>query len=151
MPVPGRFYCTFEVRKEHAYGKAPPPKGIVSCSGTLTENIDIFVEHNIKEAEKSHEKFLEDTKHFLRFTDEVNSGECLPDNAMLVVIDAFGLYNNIPQTEGVKYVEESLRVNTSSYFPPDLITRLMQVILDNSEFEFDGNMYQQQFGTIMGS
>ena len=95
-------------------------------------------------------KFLEDTQHFLRLTDEVNSGECLPDNAMLVAIDAFGLYDNIPQTEGVKYVEESLRVNTSSYVPPDLITRLMQVILDYSEFEFDGNKYQQQFGTIMG-
>ena len=151
LPVPGRFYCTFKVHKEHAHGKAPPPRGIVSCSGTLTENIAIFVEHNIKEAGKSHETFLEDTPHFLRLLEEVNSGERLPDNAMLVVIDAIGLYDNIPPKEGVKCVEESLRQNTYSNIPPELITRLMQVILDYSVFEFDGTKYQQQFGTSMGS
>ena len=151
MPVPGRFYCTFKVHKEHEHGKAPPPRGIVSCSGTLTENIALFVEHHIKEAGKSHETFLEDTPHFLRLIEEVNAGEDLPNNAMLVVIDVIGLYDNIPPSEGVKCVEESLNENMTSTVPPQFITRLMQVILEYSVFEFDGKKYQQQFGTSMGS
>ena len=64
LPVPGRFYCTFKVHKKHKHGAAPPPRGIVSCSGTLTENIAIFVENHIKEAGLSHDTFLEDTPHF---------------------------------------------------------------------------------------
>ena len=55
LPVPGRFYCTFKVHKKHKHGEAPPPRGIVSFSGTLTsENIAIFVENNIKEIGKKN-------------------------------------------------------------------------------------------------
>ena len=35
--VPGIFYCTFKVHKDHEHGETPPLRGIVSCSGTLTK------------------------------------------------------------------------------------------------------------------
>ena len=56
--VPGRFYCTFKVHKKHDQGRAPHPRVIVSCSGRLTENITLFVEHHIKEAGRNCEAFL---------------------------------------------------------------------------------------------
>ena len=37
--VPGRFYGKFKVHKKYEHGKAPPLRGIVSCSNTLMENI----------------------------------------------------------------------------------------------------------------
>ena len=46
VPVPGRFYCTFKMHKEFEEGTAPPPRGIVSCSGTVMENVAIFEEHH---------------------------------------------------------------------------------------------------------
>ena len=46
--------------------KAPPIRGIVSTSGTLLENIAIYLEHHIKVLEKSHPSYLEDTPDFLR-------------------------------------------------------------------------------------
>ena len=63
-PVPGCFYCTFKVHKKYEQGTAPPPRGLVSCSGTLTENIAIFVDHHIKELGQEHETYLQDTPDF---------------------------------------------------------------------------------------
>ena len=43
LQVPVRFYCTFKVHKKHEHRIASSPRGIVSCSGTLTENIAVFL------------------------------------------------------------------------------------------------------------
>ena len=150
-PIAGSFYCTFKVHKEYEHGKAPPPRGIVSCSGTLTENIAIFVENHIKELGQSHEAFLEDTPHFLRHVEEINQQGPLPDNAKIVVVDVIGLYPNIPPDEGVQCVGEALRERGSSKVPSGYIQRLLQIIQDYSIFEFDQRKYQQQFGTTLGT
>ena len=42
--VPGRFYVTFKVH-QHENGKASPIQGIVSCSGSFTENIALYVKN----------------------------------------------------------------------------------------------------------
>ena len=57
-PIPGRFYCTFKVHKQYEHVKTPPPKGIVSCSGTLKGIIAIFVESHMKELGRSPKAFL---------------------------------------------------------------------------------------------
>jgi hypothetical protein len=62
-----------------------------------------------------------------------------------------GLYDNIPPKEGVQSVEEGLRENPNIKIPSGFITRLMEIILEYSVFEFDEKLYQQQFGTSMGS
>ena len=103
-PIPGRFYCTFKFHKQYERGKAPQPRGIVSCSGTLTENIAIFVENIIKELGQSHKAILEETPHFLRHIEKINQQGPLPGNAMIVVVDVIGLYDNIPPYEGVQCV-----------------------------------------------
>ena len=47
--------------------------------------------------EKGHDSYIQDTPDFLRQLQHINQNETLPDNALLVVIDAIGLYTNIPQ------------------------------------------------------
>ena len=79
-----------------------------------------------------------------------HQGEPLPDNALLVVIDAVGLYDNIPPKEGVQCVGESLEEQASTKVSPQFITRLLQLVLEYSVFEFNQKIYQQQFGTSMG-
>ena len=94
---PGRFYATFKVHKEYISGKAPSERAIVSCSGTFTENIAIYVEHHLQEIGTSHDTYLQDTPDFLRQLQQINLNEQLPENALLVVVDVIGLYTNIPQ------------------------------------------------------
>ena len=123
----------------------------MSCSGTLMANIASYVEHHLKPIGKSHESYLEDTPDFLRYIEEINKGETLPNNSMLVVIDVIGLYDNIPPEEGVQSVGEELQEISNSKVPPGFIMRLLKLILDYSVFEFDQKLYQQLFGTSMGT
>ena len=64
---------------------------------------------------------------------------------MIVVIDAVGLYDNIPPKEGVQCVGEGLKENPSSRVPSGFIERLLKIILEYSVFEFNQKKYQQQF------
>ena len=149
--IPGRFYCTFKVHKQYEHGKAQPPKGIVSCSGTLTENIAFFGEHHITELRQIHEAYLQDTPYFPREIETMNQGEDLPSSAMLVVIDVVGLNDNIPPEEGVNSVWEALRERLISKVPAEYIEILLQTILDYSVFEFNQKQYQQKFRTTMAT
>ena len=66
---------------------------------------------------------------------------------MIVVIDVVGLYDNIPPEEGVRNVGSALKAKPDLKVP----AQLLEIILAYSIFEFDKQMYQQQFGTSMGS
>ena len=146
---PGRFYATFKVHKDYTHGTAPPERAIVSGSRTFTENIAIFVEHHLKEVGTLHDTYLQDTPDFLRRLQQMNMEEKLPEHALLVVVDAIGLYTNIPQDEGVQCVEEALGERTNPAVPGSYITRLLEIILQNSIFEFNQELYEQKVGTTM--
>ena len=94
---------------------------------------------------------MQDTPDFLRHLHQINQEEELPANALLEVIDVIGLYPNIPQDEGVQCVEEALSERMNSPIPGNFIARLLEIILQNSIFEFNKELYQQKVGTSMGT
>ena len=149
--VPGRFYCTFKVHKDHKEGEAPPERPIISGSNSITENASLFVEHHIKELGNKHESFLKDTPHFLREIEMINEEQKLPKNAILVTMDVSALYTNIPQSEGVECVEEELNKRTNPKVPTGFLTRVLEFILKYNIFEFNQELYQQVIGTAMGT
>ena len=65
--VPGRFYCTFKVHKEHKHGETPPLRGIVSCYGTLSERNALYGENKIKKIMEKHIAHI--LKTLLTFSD----------------------------------------------------------------------------------
>ena len=67
-----RFYVLFKVHKPHEQAIAPAVMLIVSCSGSMMENIGIFVENYIKSHGTSHASYSQDTSDFLRFIDKIN-------------------------------------------------------------------------------
>ena len=81
----------------------------------------------------------------------MNDDELLPQNAMLVLIEAIGLLDNIPPKEGVKCVANRLKESPSSKVPAEFTERLLQIIVDYSVFEFNGKTYQHRLGTTMGT
>ena len=103
-----KFYCTFKVHKKHEPMTAPPPRPIVSGSGSTTENIAAFVDFHTKEISNKHQSYLQDTPDFLRYIEGINSGPSLGDNHILVTWDVVGLYNNIPHDDGLQSLEECL-------------------------------------------
>jgi len=52
---PAKFYVNFKVHKQHKRNEAPPPRPIVSGSGSMCENTGKFIQHHIKHVAKKHE------------------------------------------------------------------------------------------------
>ena len=71
----GKFYCLYKVHKAHVAPQCPPERPIISCSGSITENIGRYVDSQIKPLANTHQTFLQDTPHFLR---EVGLGVSYP-------------------------------------------------------------------------
>ena len=58
--------------------------------------------------QKKHQSYLQDTPHFLRIINKINSGPKLSENAMLVTSDITSAYHNIPQDDGSACLQEAL-------------------------------------------
>ena len=146
---PGKFYETFKVHKSHTPGETLPERPIISGSGSITENVSLFVEHYLKETAKSHPTFLQDTPDFLRFIEEVNNEGPLPENTILASIDVTGLYTNIPQDEGLQAVGDALDGNKLP-FPKEFLVNLLELTLKYNIFQFNSELFLQIIGTAMG-
>ena len=146
-----KFYCTFKVHKDHQPMTAPPPRPIVSGSGSATENIAAFVEYHIKDISKQHQSYLQDTPDFLRYIENINKGPALENNQILVTWDVVGLYNNIPHEEGLESLKEGLEQRNTPEIPTDYLVRLMEIILKNNLFNFHEELWRQEIGCAMGT
>ena len=89
---PVKCYETFKVLKQHQPGETPPERPIISRSGSITENIGLFVEHHLKKILNKHPSYLQDTPDFLRVIEEIQTEGPLPDNTILVSIDSTPTY-----------------------------------------------------------
>ena len=116
--TPSKFYCNFKIHKQHTPMTAPPPRPIISGSGSITENLGVFVENQIREISTQHSTYLQDTPHFLRVVQKKNKGPRLPLKAMLVTSDIIGAYQNIPQEDGIDCLFEVLEERKK--YPPSL-------------------------------
>ena len=148
---PARFYCNLKVHKQSEHKKIPPVRPIISGSGSLTENISLYVEHFIKDVATKHPSYLQDTPHLLRVLHKLNKGKKLPPNAVLVTADITGAYANIPQDDGSECLREALEDQNDTKIPTDFIVKLMNLIQNSNIFEFhDGQLWQQLIGVAMG-
>ena len=147
---PAKFYETFKVHKKHNEGETPPERPIISASGSMTENIGLFVENFLREIANQHSTYLQDTPDFLRQIEALNKKEKLPPNAILVTVDVTALYTNIPQNEGLDAVKEALEENSNDDINKFII-KMLEIVLKHNIFEFNKELFIQLIGTAMGS
>ena len=110
-----KFYCNLKIHKPHK--DIPPYRPIISGSGSITENIGVYVEYHINKISTTHESYIQDTPHFLRLIDKINKGPKLPPNAIAVTSDITGAYTNIPHEDGGKCLEEALEERPDKKIP----------------------------------
>ena len=146
---PAKFYMNFKVHKPHNH--IPPPRPIISGSGSITENIGKYVEHHITSVSSKHKSFLEDTPDLLRMIQKLNKGPKLPTNTLIVTWDVVSLFTNIKHTEGLRSLENKLEMRLTKKVPTDFIIKLMEVILKHNIFEFHDGLWKQEVGAAMGS
>lgn len=148
---PANFYCTFKVHKTHDHGEAPPVRPIISCCGSVQENPSAYVQYHLKEVAKKHKTYLQDTPDFIRKLEKFNKETKLPENAGLVTIDVKSLFTNIRHKEGIKTAREALEEREDKSVPTEYIVRILDFILNNNIFKFNGELFSQEIGASMGT
>ena len=146
-----KFYSTYKVHKKHDPGETPPVRPIISASGSSMENIGKYVQHHINEFGSVHSTYLKDTPDFLRTINEVNEKEELENDTILVTMDVAALFTNIPNEEGMEAVREVFEEKQETKFHKEFVLRLLEILLHNNYFEFNGEMFKQIIGAAMGS
>ena len=145
------FYYNFKVHKQTEHKEFPQVRPIISGSGSITEDISLYVEHYIQDIATQHPSYFQDTPHLLRVVNKVNSGPKLAANVMLVTSDITSAYHNIPQDDGSSCLMEALEEREDKSVPSDFIVKLMDLVQKHNIFEFhDGQLWKQTIGVAMG-
>ncbi|XP_064461905.1 uncharacterized protein LOC135372141 [Ornithodoros turicata] len=141
--TPGRFYMLPKIHKE-----GNPGRPIVSCNATATEKISSFVDHVLKDIPPQLPSYIKDTNHFLQILNQCQP----PTSSFLVTLDVSSLYTNISHEDGIIAVETAFsRYAGHSPIDPLTLSKLVNLILKNNNFEFDSQHYLQISGTAMGT
>ena len=144
-PRCSRFYILPKIHKNR---QTPPGRPIVSANGHPTERISEYVSNILNPLVFKLPSFIKDTTHF---HNKLSSLGNLPNNSLLVSLDVSSLYTNIPHSEGIQAAREHLNKRTTQRPPRETICDLINIILQNNNFEFDGQFFLQKHGTAMGT
>ena len=147
-PPKARLARFYSLKKMH---KSPPTiRPIVSTCNSPTENISQFLDYWLQPSVKTLPSYIQDTSQFIRELTEID----VPREAWLVTMDVKSLYTNIPHSHGIQTCKEALTrtEKTNPEQPPvEVLTQLLEIVLKNNIFEFNGKAYKQIQGTAMGS
>ena len=145
-----KFYQLFKIHKDHTKPDLPPGRPIVSGCGSFTEKISQFVDEHAKDLVKEIPSYIQDTPDLLRHLEQFKNKK-FPKGTFPVSIDVVGLYNNIPNEEGLKWFEDALNRRKDQSIPTSFLVKLKKLILTRNILEFDKKLYLQLIGVAMGA
>jgi hypothetical protein len=116
----------------------------------LTENLILFVDVHTKHLVPELPAYLQDTPDLLRQFETLKESS-LPHGSFPVSIDVVGLYTNIPHKDGMQCMEEALEKRKDKTVRTSLLISLLDHVLKENIFEFNGGLYLQKLGTAIGT
>ena len=126
----------------------PPDRPIESGIGTLTEHVSAFVDRELQPLLANIPSYINDTTDFLN---KLSCFDNLPDNTILVALDATALYSSIPHNDGIgackKYLDRRALSTTSS----EDICQLIKFILKNNVLSLSDEYFLQVCGIAIGT
>ena len=101
-PKAGRLYGLVKDHKPFSVGSSIPKlREVVSGSGSNTEFISAFVDHQAKSEVQRLPSYIEDTPDVLRRIPAKNKDGPLPPRIIPVVMDITALYPSVPHKQGL--------------------------------------------------
>jgi hypothetical protein len=147
---PGKLYQLYKVHKKHNPPELPPGRPVISGCGSITENLSLFVDAHTKHLVPELPAYLQDTPDLLRQFETLKESN-LPQGSFPVSIDVVGLYTNIPHEDGMRSMEEALEGRKDKTVKTSLLITLLDHVLKQNIFEFNGELYLQKLGTAIGT
>jgi len=137
--------------------KENPLRPIVSQINGPTYKINQYIHLLLEVGEREIPFLFKDTTAFLQI---IEAHKNTTQNTILVTMDVVSLYTNIPQDEAINYICEHYQETLHKWslykvkvHPVDTKTlqQLLQLMLTNCTFEFNGQYFSQLYGTPMGA
>ena len=111
---------------------------VVSCSGANLEGPGKIVDHFLQRVDEQVPTFIRDTPHLLRKIEELN--QCTP-----------AMYPSIPTSRAPAVLRQRLLRSGMAVDLADWLTRMVELMLKSSTFEYDSTLYTQTTGTSIGA
>lgn len=137
-----KFYTLPKIHK-----KDNPGRPVISSINCHSANISKYVDHHLQEHVTKLPSYVKDTTDFLNKISTVT----IPEGAKLVTMDVSSLYTNIPNSEGIEAVQETLTKNNCPNTLIHVIVTFLTMILTLNNFIFNGLHYLQVKGCAMGT
>jgi len=147
-PKNARLARLYFLKKTHKCPMGVRP--IVSSCDSPTENISQYIDHWFQPIMKELPSYLKDTNQLIRELRDLS----VPQNVILATVDVKSLYTCIPHEDGIAACKEALEnseVNNPEQPDSNTLIKLLEIVLKNNTFEFDGRAFHQLQGTAMGT
>jgi hypothetical protein len=134
-----------------------PYRPIVSQIDSPAYKLNKYLDYLLTTAEKCIPNLLQDTTKFLQIINKLDS---VPDNCILFTIDVTSLYTVLPHELVINYVQEMYIETLENWikYTPDikpvpnpLIAEMIKIILNQTFFSFNNNLFLQNYGITMGA
>lgn len=124
-----------------------PLRTIINGRNHPTENMAEYVENRLSQHVRDLPSYIQDTTDFLKKIETIPTP--LPPDTIVFCMDVKMLYPSVPRPEARDAVKEALdRMNTGD---TDAVLKMMDFVLENNNFSFNGKHYVQTEGTAIGS
>ena len=124
------------------YKPGNPGRLVKSSVNCHTTSISQYVDHNLQLHVKELKSYVKDSTDFIK---KINNLGKIPENSILVTMDARSLHTNIPHRESIKAVETTLKRKNK---PTRVIIAFLKLILTLNNFTFDCKNYLQIKGCV---
>jgi len=141
-----RIYCPPKIHK-----KDNPLRPVVDYTGSITYNTARAIADLLNPMVGNTEHHIKDSKDL---TDKLKNTK-IKDNHILVSHDVVSLFTKVPMPEAMKVIETRIKEDTTlkdrTNLEPEDIIDLLKFVCEGTFFAFQGQIYEQIFGTPMGS
>lgn len=141
-PDPVRTQFMYFLYKIHKTPIAVRP--IVSGLKGPTVQVSKYLDYFFKPQVRKIKSYIGNSDHVIKCIKTVT----LTPGSLLISIDVKNLYTTIPQEEGINAI---LRYNNLIGLPPYVTRMLLNFVLKNNIFSFNGQIYKQKVGIAMGT
>ena len=143
----GKVYANVETHKENN-----PYRFIVSAKGTAIENLDHWIEYQLKELSRRQPAYLQDTRHFLSYIDDVikEHGPFDREKLWLINKDLVKYYPSCGTEICLKTVSQLLDSRSQNLSEKQCILDALAITMTSNTCNFMGRHFTQIDGAIIG-
>ena len=125
-----------------------PGRPVISNCGTPMEKVSEFLYSELKSVMQEVWSYIKDSGGFIK---KLKNIDHIPQDAIMVTADIVRLYSSIPHDAGLEALREALDNRENKKVSTDDLTKMVEFVLKNNHFEFNGKIKKQLSGSAIGT